>query len=366
MSTGGGNGGARACDVCLARTALLGRLAGHIDRHRDRVPALLGLADDELLRALAGKRRPEVQRDLEAFVPDGARTQAQRAGLEPVCRCDPAYPEALRELPAPPAVLHVVGGVARLGRLLERTAVAVVGARRPSPYGSEVARWLGRGLGAAGLTVLSGMARGIDTCAHRGALDAGAATVAVLAGAAERPYPARARALHAQIMRTGAVVSELPPGTLARRWMFPARNRIIAGLSAMTVVVEARLESGALITAHHSRALGRGVAAVPGRVNSPLARGPHQLLREGAQLVQEPHDVLEQLFGSEVPRARSPRPPLEPRHQVVLDALAEGHDADAALARAGLDAQDGLAALAALELAGVIVRGPGGGYRAKP
>ena len=156
-------------------------------------------------------------------------------------------------------MLHVVGELERFLALLSEPAVAIVGARRPSPYGVTVARSLGRGLGAAGVTVVSGMARGIDSAAHRGALDAviaptpgrrppgpqpEAPTIAVLAGAAEIPYPASARNLHGRIGAAGAIVSELPPGTTARRWMFPARNRIIAALSAMTVVVEARERSG--------------------------------------------------------------------------------------------------------------------------
>jgi DNA processing protein len=284
-----------------------------------------------------------------------------------LCRCGPGYPEGLWALAAPPAVLHVLGGLERLLALLAEPAVAIVGARGPSPYGVTVARSLGRGLAAAGLTVVSGMALGIDAAAHRGALDAAAPTVAVLAGAAETAYPASARALHRRIRAAGAIASELPPGTGSRRWMFPARNRIIAALSAMTVVVEARSRSGALLTAGHAGDLGRAVGAVPGRVTSPLSRGPHALLRAGARLVEGPEDVLEGLFGADAPvRPRRSGRALEAPLQALLDALAEGHGTAAALVRAGLEAEGGLAALASLELSGRIRRAAGGRYSVTP
>jgi DNA processing protein len=208
------------------------------------------------------------------------------------------------------------------------------------------------------------MATGIDTAAHQGALAAAPATVAVLPGGADRPYPPSARLLHRRIREGGAVVSELPPATPVRRWMFPARNRIIAALSAMTVVVEAREGSGALLTARAACELGRPLGAVPGRISSPLAAGPHQLLRSGAQLVAGPQDVLDGLFGvgarTAVP-ARS-QTGLAPDLRRLLDALAEGHDTAAALSAAGLPGDRGLAALASLELAGQIRREPGGRF----
>lgn len=355
-----------ACDACIRRTWLLARLAGHIDLHRDRIEPLLSLSDAELMAALAGRRRTAIERQLAALQPALARRQVGEAGLEQICRCHRAYPARLAELEAPPAVLHVAGGLERFLALADGATVAVVGARRPSPYGIDVARSLARGIAAAGVTVVSGMALGIDAAAHRGALDADGRTVAVLAGAAERAYPARARSLHRRIQAVGAVVSELPPGTESRRWMFPARNRLIAALAGLTVIVEARAGSGALVTARHARELGRQLGAVPGRVTSPLARGPHQLLCEGARLVQGPEEVLDGLFGAD-PSRRPSEPPggrlaLPPDLQALLDALAEGHGAAAALAQAGLDADRGLAALAALELAGRIRHEPGGRY----
>ncbi|MGI9183984.1 MAG: DNA-processing protein DprA [Solirubrobacteraceae bacterium] len=380
MSAGvtGNSGG--ACDDCLARAWLLSRLAGHLDQARDRVAELLTLTDPDLLAAVGGGQRAAIERERAQFHAGharAARSAAARAGLELVCRCRTAYPEGLRALAAPPAVLHVLGGWDRLLTLVAEPTVAIVGARRPSPYGVAVARSLGRGLAAAGVTVVSGMALGIDGAAHRGALDAldagasevGASTVAVLAGGPETPYPSCARALHGRLAAETTIVSELPPGTAVRRWMFPARNRIIAALSAMTVVVEARAHSGALLTAGHAADLGRPLGAVPGRVTSPLTRGPHGLLRAGARLVEGPEDVLEELFGPEAPvRARRARrsgqPALEPTLRALLDALAEGHGTAAALVHAGLDADAGLAALASLELAGRIRREAGGRFRA--
>lgn len=324
---------------------------------------LLALDDAQLIAALAGRRRTDVEHELERFDAGAARERAAAAGLEQLCRCRASYPASLGDLQAPPAVLHVAGGVERLLGLLDQSAVAVVGARRASPYGIEVARSLARGLAAAGVTVLGGMALGIDTAAHRGALDADAPTIAVLAGAPERPYPSSARALHERIRARGTVVSELPPGTPTRRWMFPARNRVIAALAAITVVVEARGDSGALLTAGFAAELGRLRGAVPGRITSPLARGPHQLLRDGALLIGDPQDVLDGLFGAGADRrTERARPPLGPRLQTLLDAVAEGHDTAAAFVLAGLDADRGLAALASLELAGRIRLEPGGRY----
>ncbi len=357
MSQGG------ACDGCLARSWLLARLAGHLDHARDRVPDLLNLADPELLAAVGGARRATIERERREFDAWQARRHAAVAGLELVCRCATAYPTGLQALSAAPAVLHVLGGLDRLCELLAEPVVAIVGARRPSPYGMTMAGSLGRGLAAAGVTVVSGMALGIDGAAHRGALEADGPTVAVLAGGAERAYPTSARALHRRIAAAGAVVSELPPGTESRRWMFPARNRIIAALSELTVVVEARTQSGALITARRAVELGRAVGAVPGRVTSPLARGPHALLRAGACLVEGPEDVLEALLGPDAPLApRHAGPRLEPPLHALLQALAEGHGTAAALQHAGLDADGGLAALAALELSGRIRREVGGRY----
>src|SRR5262249_14770588 len=195
------------------------------------------------------------------------------AGLELICRCDPAYPVRLRDLAAPPAVLHVAGGLDRFLTLAARDPGAVVGSRVASPYGTGGARSLGSARAPTGGTALSGRAHGIDSAAHMGALAADAPTIAVLPGPADRPYPPSRRALHRRVIASGAAVSELPPGTPVRRWMFPARNRIIAALGAMTVVVEAGERSGSLVTAGARQQLARRIAAVAAPSTSPPATG---------------------------------------------------------------------------------------------
>jgi DNA processing protein len=346
-----------ACEQCLRRAWLVGRLAGHLEPVRKRIAELLALDDEALLCAVGGERRGEIASELDGFDAAAYLHRADAAGLSLVCGCDARYPARLRELESAPAVLHVAGGLERFLELATADPVAVVGARRGSPYGREVCASLARGLAAAGLTVVSGMALGIDGAAHRGALEGGPATIAVLPAGADRCYPPSARRLYERIVADGAAVSELPPGCYARRWTFIARNRIIAGLSAMTVVVEAAHRSGALTTAQVARDLCRPVGAAPGRVTSGLSAGPHQLLKAGATLVTGAQDVLDELFGDGV------RKVALPSELAALKAeLGAGLDPAPALHRAGIEPGDGLAALAALELGGHIRREPGGRY----
>jgi DNA processing protein len=360
-------GAPEACDACVGRSWLLSRLAGHLERVRSRIEPLLALGDEELIAAAGGDHRQSVLRERELLDIEGLRSRAAAAAVELICRCDPAYPARLRSLPSAPSVLHVAGGIDRFLRLASGEPVAIVGARKASPYGLEVARSLGRGIACAGLTVVSGMALGIDSAAHVGALAVEGPTVAVLPCGPDRPYPPAKRALHAQIRARGAAISELPPGTEAWRWTFPARNRIIAALSAMTVVVEAGKRSGALLTAGVAFRLGRPVGAVPGRVTSPVSAGPNALLTAGARVVRGPHDVLEALFGADAPAVPpNDREELSAELALLLAAIGDGHDTPAALARAGLAAQDGLVALASLELAGYVRREPGGRFSIVP
>jgi DNA processing protein len=355
------------CDACLRRTWLLERLGPHVDRAREtgrRLPLLLGLSDADLVAALAGGRRDEVVAGLAAFAPDRARAAIAGAGLAAVCRCDPRYPVGLTETPDAPAVLHVAGRLERLEELLGEPCVAVVGARRASAYGLEVARALGRGLSAAGVTVVSGLALGVDAAAHDGALDGGGRTVAVLAGGADRPYPATRRRTHARIVEVGAVISELPPGTRCWRWAFPARNRVIAGLAAVCVVVEAGERSGSLITTGIAEDLGRDVAAVPGQVTSSLAAGPNALIQAGAHLVRDAGDVLDLLFGAggRPDPGPDPRDDLPAELRAVLDALGNGRDTVGALVAGGFELGAALEALSELELLGHVRRAPGGRF----
>jgi DNA processing protein len=275
-------------------------------------------------------------------------------GLRFLGRTDPAFPPLLRAIHDPPVGLFLRG--AGDPELLARPAVAIVGARACSPYGSQVARSLARELAVAGVLVVSGLARGIDGAAHRGALEAGAHTVAVLGCGIDRDYPASHRELARAIAEAGLIVSEYGPGVEPAPWRFPARNRIIAGLAAATIVVEARERSGALITADLALEEGREVFAVPGEITSSLSHGTNALLRTGATPLTSADDVLE-VFGLD-PAAR---PHTPAGTSPILGHLPSTADE---LARAtGLDAGALAAALAELELAGAVVEAEGT-YRA--
>ena len=272
----------------------------------------------------------------------------------------------LLELGDPPSVLFALGRLEALEALREEPAVAIVGTRNPSPYGTEVAQSLGRGLGAAGVPVVSGLALGIDATAHRGCLAGRGLPVAVLACGPDVVYPRRHRRLHERVRETGLVLAELPPGTQPFRWSFPARNRIMAGLARMTVVVEAADPSGSLITTDFARDLGRSVAAVPGRVTSSVARGTNGLLRDGAVPITGAEDVLDELFGAGVRRVPSPETapcaPGDPRLARVLEA-AERLGSVAAIAEAAsLSSAETRAALGRLEAEGYLVRRDLGGW----
>jgi DNA processing protein len=355
-----------ACADCLARAWLIGRLAGHLDNVSARIDQLLLLGEHELIAAVGGKRTATIERELAEFDPHGARARASAVGIELVCRCDGAYPQRLGESPSCPAVLHVAGDLGRLEAIAAADPVAIVGARKASAYGLDVARALGRGLACAGVTVISGMAMGIDSAAHAGALSVDRQTMAVLPGPADHPYPSAKRGLYKRLVAGGAALSEMPPGAPVRRWMFPARNRIIAALAAMTVVVEAGERSGALLTAAFAHQLDRPVGAVPGRVTSPGSVGAHELLAQGAQIIRGPADVLEAIGADAGKTALDPRPKLEPELRRLLSAIASGRDTAGALAQAGLAPERGLAALASLELAGYVRREAGGRYAVLP
>jgi DNA processing protein len=269
------------------------------------------------------------------------------------------YPSLLAELHDPPAELYVRGDV----DVISQPAVAIVGARSCSAYGAQVARSLARELAAAGLVVVSGLARGIDAEAHRGTLAVSGRTVAVLGCGIDRDYPRSHAELARRIRAQGAVVSEYPPGVEPAPWRFPARNRIIAGLCAATVVVEARERSGALITADFALELGRDVFAVPGEITSALSAGTNDLLRQGAAPLLSAADVLVALgFESDV----RPLPPVSPAGAQVLRMLAdEPRDADAVSRSSGRSTAEVAAVLVELELAGVVHEAEGV-YRVSP
>lgn len=359
----------RACDDCLRRTDLIAALARWLDvewRRREAPGRVLALPDHVLLDASG---QTWVRERYDAFDPSEARRAVRESGLVAVCRCDAAYPARLRDLPDPPAVLHVAGAPEALE---EEDAVAVVGARRATAYGLTVALDLGRGLAAAGVSVVSGLALGVDAAAHAGAvkaLPAAGAPVAVLAGGADRPYPASKRGLYAAVREVGAVVSELPPGFGIHRWAFVARNRLIAALARVVVVVEATERSGSLTTADLGAELGRTVAAVPGRVTCGVAAGTNALIRDGAAVVRGTVDVLDALaeltgrrYDATAPAAIGLAPPL----QRVLDAVGDGHATLPMLAAQGIEARTVLAGLGELESRGLVRRSFGGRYERVP
>jgi DNA processing protein len=292
-----------------------------------------------LLRPPNGRRWSS---HLRAFDAAGYERQLAARGYRFVARSAQGFPALLQAIHDPPAGLFL-RGEAEL-ELLSRPAVAVVGARACSGYGASVGRSLGRDLARAGLVVVSGMARGVDAEAHRGALDAGGPTVAVLGCGIDRDYPAAHAELARRIASSGLLVSEYAPGVEPAPWRFPARNRIVAGLCGATVVVEARERSGALITADLALEEGREVFAVPGEITSALSAGTNALLKLGASPLTAATDVLES-FG-----LASAEPPRETSG--LLDLLPA--TADELVRRTGRPASDIARALVELELAGAV------------
>jgi DNA processing protein len=279
-----------------------------------------------------------------------------------VCRHDPCYPDRLLELAAPPAILHVGGHFEAAQALLQAPMVAVVGSRAPSEYGREVARDLSAALAGTGVCVVSGMAVGIDGAAHDGALLVGGPTVAILPGGVDIVYPPAKRALYRHLLSQGAVWAELPTGVQPRRWCFAARNRIIAALAQVTVIVEARERSGALITAGYARDLGHEVAAVPGPVTSGRSAGTNALIRDGAHLVRDAQDVLDLLYGVGMRCAPRAPPVLDKRLAGLLELVRSGRTTAEEVARAGVALSDAQAGLTELELLGRVRRTLSGRY----
>lgn len=274
---------------------------------------------------------------------------------------DHAFPATLLETADPPLLLYAQGRI----ELLHSPALAIVGSRSPTPQGKDNARAFARHLSRAGVTIVSGMALGIDGAAHEGGLDGDGSTIAVVGTGLDRIYPARHRALAHRIAREGLLLSELELGTPPLPQHFPQRNRLIAGLSRGTLVVEAALQSGSLITARQALEAGREVFAIPGSIHSPQSRGCHALIKQGAKLVDSADDVLAELNWS--PAASTPARTQATHggdHDPLLAAL--GHDPatlDALLARTGESAATLSARLLELELDGRVARLPGGLYQ---
>jgi DNA processing protein len=293
---------------------------------------------------------PSAERSAAGERSRAALAQAERCGARTIALDDPDYPAALHDLPDPPPILFAIGALAQLAA----PCVAIVGTRRASGYGERVTTELAGALARAGVTVVSGMARGIDGAAHRAALAAGGATAAVLGTGVDVAYPVSHRALHGEIAARGVLLSEELPGDRATGGSFPRRNRIIAALARATLVVEAPFRSGALITATHALELGRDVAAVPGPIDLPNSAGTNALLRDGAIMITDVADVLA-LVGVSAPAAPAAAPVADPTQRAVWMALEHpAPDLDALAARAALPARRCLEAVTALEMDGAI------------
>lgn len=365
--------------LTLAQTPGLGpRLVARVVARFGDVETALG-ADPSALRdlgvpekALEALRRPNQQGQ------DALLAWAEREGAHILHRDHPAYPPLLGQIPDPPIILYVRGDPAAL----TDPQLAIVGSRNPSPQGAETARDLARHLAGCGLTITSGLALGVDGAAHQGALEAGR-TIAVLGTGLDRVYPASHRELARRIAAGGALVSELPPESPARPEHFPRRNRIISGLSLGTLVTEAALGSGSLITARLAVEQGREVFAVPGSIHNPLARGCHALIREGARLVECAQDILLELAPAlrmltdgpaeqarerpgDAPIAAEP-PQGDGDYRKLLAAMGQDPVAvDDLIRRTGLPAESVASMLLLLELQGRVSSCPGGRYAAAP
>ncbi len=348
------------------------RLAQELDRW------LVEGASPEVLAAAAGVPRRQMQRALAAADAAGTAVdaaaretaEAERLGGRIVTLEDEDYPPGLRQLAPPPPVLYLQGEVP------PGPAVAIVGSRKPDSYGEEAADLFSRALATAGVTVVSGFARGIDAVAHRAALAApNGRTVAVLGCGLGVDYPRGHRRLAGEVATHGALLSEFPCSMIPRAWHFPLRNRSIAALAAGTLVVQATLRSGSLITARHALDLGRDVWAVPGRIFDECSLGANSLIREGAQLAQHPADLLEMLLPrgttpqislplSSLPTAAAgPEPPSGLAGQILSELPPGGSRvAEEIAVRLDISVDQILAALLVLEIEGWVKRLPGSAY----
>lgn len=325
---------------------------------------IFGAAHADLLEVLPAA----TARTLLGPLPDACARQAgatlawlAQAGNALLTLADPAYPRQLLEIPDPPLLLYLKGRL----ELLSRPALAVVGSRNGSAQGQANAGCFAQALSEAGLTIVSGLALGIDAAAHHGGLRGPGSSVAVIGTGADIVYPRGNRGLAQLLAERGCIVSEYALGVPALAANFPRRNRLISGLARGVLVVEAAARSGSLITARMAGEQGRDVFAIPGSIHSPLAKGCHALIKQGAKLVESAEDVLQELSWLAPQPVAVPAPAAaQPGPGVLLAAL--GHDpvdADALAARTGLDGADLLGHLLALELAGLVERLPGGRFQ---
>jgi DNA processing protein len=353
-----------ACDECLRRSWLLTALSatlGYQASDRERLLELLALNDEELMQSLGGRRRAELKAQHARFE---AQDIPWKMDVETICRHHRGYPSALAGEGAP-WMLHVAGPAQRLEALAPEPAVAIVGSRKATDYGMEMARSLARGLAASGVTITGGLSDGIAVAALAGALEAEGKMITVMDAGLDVSCPARRRELYERVRTAGCAVAELPCECEVRPWCYTARERIVVGLAELTIVVESDESPAEMLGARVAKALGRTVAAVPGRVTSPASIGTHALLREGAELVRGPEDALELLYKDDATRkmTKAPKAPqLEPRLRATLEQVGAGCDTPAKLTAGNADAGEVLLALSELELMGLLTRGDGGRY----
>lgn len=292
-----------------------------------------------------------------------ARSWLEQEHHHLITLADAAYPALLLNTADPPVVLYVIGDA----RLLSRPALAIVGSRSPTARGLADAQAFAEAISNAGLCIISGLALGIDAAAHRGGLQGAGSSIAVVGTGLDRVYPQRNRSLAQALAESGALVSEFPLGTPPLRANFPRRNRIISGLSLGCLVVEAALHSGSLITAREAADQGREVFAIPGSIHSPLAKGCHWLIKQGAKLAENAHDILSELGLAATSAPSSPRPPpaaMDAQCRRLLDVLgSEALPVDVLCARTGLTADVASAMLLTLEMDGYVARLAGGLYQ---
>jgi DNA processing protein len=349
----------RACPECLRRSWLLADLGPYVERIAtgevgSRSPELLRLSSEELVEVAAPKVAAQLLARNAALPEERLDEELLIAGCWACCRHGDLYPDSLRDADDAPWALIGRGNPELLDGLEPFETVTIVGARRATSYGREIARELGRELAAAGMTVVSGLAFGIDGCAHRGALDAGR-TIAVLGCGPDVAYPASHRTLWRRVCEVGLAISELPPGATPWRWTFPARNRIMAALAGMTVVVEAARRSGSLITMDLAADLGRDLGAVPGPVTSRASAGPNALLASGAHVIRDAQDVLDAMLGPGRRPINHATPSLDPDLEAVLAAVESGESTcDGVATATGISGPAAAAALAHLELLGYL------------
>ena len=325
-----------------------------------------------VLRATPAQRRRHVDAEVSALLDapaDRARLEATLAWLrepdhELMAWDDPDYPRALLEISDPPPVFYCQGR----RELLAAPGFAIVGSRNATPQGSEDAEAFAAALSAAGFTIVSGLAQGIDAAAHRGGLREAGSSIAVIGTGPDRIYPARNRDLAHELAARGLVISEFAPGTPPLKQNFPRRNRLVSGLSRGVLVVEATLSSGSLITARLAAEQNREVFALPGSIHSPFSKGAHRLIRDGAKLVETAKDILDELAVVATPVqqvvASNPRAIVDADARAIVGAL--GHDpvdVDTLVARTGFAASKVIATLTTLELDREVASLPGGRWQ---